>query len=61
MEYIARLPPNKKEFQLVTIPHIPPTINTFDMILLWNAFAIASAVTSPDPACEDEISDGLIT
>ena len=26
------------------------------MILLWNAFAIASAVTSPDPVCEDEIS-----
>ena len=32
MEYMARLPPMRKEFQLVTMPHMPPTISTLAMI-----------------------------
>ena len=61
MEYMARLPPIRKEFQLVMIPHIPPMISTLDIISLPKAFAMASAVTRPVPACEAAISDGFIT
>ena len=61
MEYIAREPPSKKEFQDVTIPHIPPTIITFAMIFVLNAAAIASAVTSPVASCDAIISPGFIT
>ena len=49
MEYMARLPPIRKEFQLVTIPQRPPMISTFAMTLLLKARAIASAVTRPEP------------
>ena len=52
MEYIAREPPIKKEFQDVIIPHIPPTITTFAMIFIQNAVPIASAVTSPVASCD---------
>ena len=61
MEYIARLPPMRNEFQLVTIPHMPPTIRTFDIILLLNAFAMASAVTRPDPSMDAATSDEFMT
>ena len=52
MEYIARLPPIKKEFQLVKIPHIPPTMRTLAMMVLLKANAMASADTRPVPFIE---------
>ena len=45
----------------VMIPHIPPTMMTFAITAVPNAFAIASAVTSPVPASELRISDGFST
>ena len=57
IEYIAREPPRRNEFHDVTIPHIPPTI----IILVLNAAAIASAVTSPVAFCESLIACGFIT
>ena len=49
MEYMARLPPIMNEFQLVMMPHMPARISTFAMMVLWKAFAMASAVTRPLP------------
>ena len=61
IEYIAREPPRRNEFHDVTIPHIPPTIITLAIILVLNAAAIASAVTSPVAFCESLIACGFIT
>ena len=47
MEYKARLPPIRKEFQLVIMPHKPPIIKTLAIASLLKAMDIASAVTKP--------------
>ena len=47
MEYIARLPPMRKEFQLVMMPQRPPMMRTLAMMELPKATAMASAVTRP--------------
>ena len=61
MEYMARLPPIMNEFQLVRMPHIPARINTFAMMVLWNAAAMASAVTKPVPLLDAAIWSPVIT
>lgn len=47
MEYMARLPPMRKEFQLVMMPQRPPMMRTLAMMELPKATAMASAVTRP--------------
>ena len=47
IEYMARLPPIRKEFQLVMMPQRPPIMRTLAMIELPKATAMASAVTRP--------------
>ena len=46
----------RKEFQLVTMPHMPPMMMTFAMVAEERALAMASAVTRPVPLSAARIS-----
>ena len=55
IEYNAREPPSKNEFQLVNTPHIPPMMATLAIIILSKAFDRATAETKPSPCSADTI------